>query len=81
MLIDGENQGLPLRYFLDLTDNPPLAVESYDKAQILYVVTEPNLNINNVQMYEISAFGAFEIEKSWPIENGINLVKLVRPQV
>lgn len=78
MLIDGENQGLPLRYFLTLWGKQPLPVYAYDKAEFLYVVVERGLDIHSASMYELSAFGAFEVVRSWEVQNGIRLYKLNR---
>ncbi len=76
MLVDSENQGLPLRYFLDIWGKPPLPVEKYDKAVFLYVIAEPQVKLSEVNMYEINSFGAYNIDKGWPIQNGFTLYRL-----
>lgn len=81
MVVDAENQGLPLRYFLDVWGKPPLPVDTYDKIENLYVVVEPGTNIDALTMWEITSFGAHVIEKQWPIQNGFFLYRLGKKQV
>ncbi len=76
MIVDQENQGLPLRYFLHVWGYSPLPVESYDKAHYLYVLAEPGTVLSQVTMWEVTAFGSYEVSKSWPIQNGFILYKL-----
>ncbi len=76
MVADAQNQGLPIRYFLDVWKVPPLPFDKYDQAQTLYVVTEPGIDLSKMDMWEITSFGAFNIEKTWPIQNGFHLYRL-----
>ncbi|MBI3380162.1 glycosyltransferase family 39 protein [Candidatus Gottesmanbacteria bacterium] len=76
MVVDAENQGLPLRYFLDIWGKTPLPVEKYDKALYLYVVTQPKIKLSEISMFEINSFGAYNIDKTWPIQNGFTLFRL-----
>jgi len=81
MVVDAENRGLPLRYFLEIWGKPPLPVEKYDKADVLYVVTEPGIDLAKINMWEINSFGGNIIEKSWMIQNGFMLYRLGKKQV
>jgi len=76
MLIDAENQGLPLRYFLEFGNNLPLMINEYDKADFLYIAVEPDLDLQKVDMYEIHAFGGYQIGKVWDVKDGIRLYRL-----
>lgn len=81
MLIDNENQGLPIRYFLKIYGITPMSVDEYDKASVIYIVVEPGVDLYNTQFYEINAFGAFDIEKKWEVNPGIFLYKLVKKRI
>lgn len=76
MLVDAENQGHPLRYLLGSLSNKPLPIDKYNQAKDLYVITEPGLNLKNVNLWEINSFGDYNINKSWNIQNGYLLHKL-----
>lgn len=76
MLVDSENQALPLRYFLEGWGVIPLDVASYDKATLLYVVAPKDMDIRQVNPYELSAFGAYTIESQWDISSTIVLYRL-----
>lgn len=76
MVVDAQNQGLPLRYFLDVWQKPPLPFDKYDQAQTLYVVTEPNIDLSKLEMWEITSFGAFNVDRTWSIQNGFSLYRL-----
>lgn len=81
MVVDAENQALPLRYFLNVWGKPPLSVTQYDRAEKLYVVTEPGTDLSTLNMWEITSFGAFTVEQSWPIQNGFFLHRLGKRSV
>ncbi len=76
MVVDQENQGFPLRYFLFVLGKNPLGVEYYQEADILYVVTEPGINLSQITMWEITAFSPFCEIRIWPIQNGYRLYRL-----
>ena len=78
MLIDNENQGLPIRYFLKIYGITPLDTDNYDKAKVLYIVVEPGADLYHTGFWELNAFGAFDIEKKWQIKNDIFLYKLTK---
>jgi len=76
MVVDAQNQGMPLRYFLTVWGPAPLPFDKYDQADFLYVVTEPAIDIYSMQMWEITSFGPFTIDKAWDIQNGFTLYRL-----
>lgn len=76
MVVDAENQGLPLRFFLFVWEKSPLGVEYYGEAKTLYVVAEPGTDLKKIGMWEITAFGPFCERKIWPIQNGYKLYRL-----
>lgn len=76
MLVDAQTQGVPLRYFLKQRQKAPLSVEYYDKPDYLYVVSLQDADVRNSSLWEITSFGAFEIEKSWPVQNNYFLYRL-----
>lgn len=76
MVADAQNQGLPLRYFLEVWKIPPLPYDKYDKAETLYVVTEPGIDLSKIDMWEITSFGPSKIVKVWPLQNGFQLSRL-----
>lgn len=80
MLVDAQTQAIPLRYFLN-QKRPPLAVEHYDIPDYLYVVAPEDINLKNSTLWEITSFGAFEIEKRWNIQNIYFLYRLGKKMV
>jgi len=76
MIVDAQNQGIPLRYFLNVWGVPPLSVENYDKAKFLYVVAKPGIVLEKIKIWEMASFGAFHIDKIWSIQNGFLLYRL-----
>lgn len=77
MLIDAQSEGLPLRYYLDGWGKRAMGLADYDKAQILYVVAPGQLDIRGINPYELSAFGAYDIERRWLIQQNIYLYRLI----
>lgn len=78
MLVDGETQGLPLRYFLDRGGNRPMPVFDYGGAEKLYVVVEPGVDLARASVWEIASFGAARVEKTWTLGKGFLLHRLGR---
>jgi len=76
MAVDMENQALPLRYFLFISEKSPLGVEYYGEAEALYVVANLGTNLRDVKMWEITAFGPFCIKRFWPIQSIYRLYRL-----
>ena len=76
MLVDAENQGWPLRYFLKIRGKEPQAADKYDRAETLYLVSEPGIDLDNIKMWELTSFGAYTIGNQWEIQNGYVLYKL-----
>jgi 4-amino-4-deoxy-L-arabinose transferase-like glycosyltransferase len=68
MLVDSENQALPLRYFLDFSPNGPLPVWDYGGADHLFVVAEPGLPEDRMNIWEVSSFGPRQILESWDLD-------------
>lgn len=78
MLVDGESRALPLRYFLDKLPNKPLGVENYSGATYLYVVSEPGMLLDNVRLWELSAFGPYQISFTQVLSRGYLLHRLTK---
>lgn len=81
MIADAENQALPIRYFLDIWKYPPQSIEKYGQEDVLYVLSEPNIELEKISMWEITSFGSFSIEKTWPVQNGYALFRLGKKTV
>lgn len=80
MFVDAQNQGYPLRYFLDFSSNPPLPVENYSGAKYLYVLIKPDLYLAQVHIWELDSFGGYQIKKTWEIQNGFRLFRLEKTE-
>lgn len=76
MIVDAQNQGMPLRYFLNGWNMPPLSIEQYDKAKFLYVIAEQGIVLEKIKIWELTSFGAFNVDKTWPIQNDFILHRL-----
>jgi len=76
MLIDDERRAIPLRYFLDIWGTSPLPYDKYDSAQKLYIALEPGLNLAKMDLWELTSFGPYTVEKTWSIQNGFTLLRL-----
>ena len=76
MYVDAENQGLPLRYFLEVAGKKPLGIAKYGEAEILYLLKEPEANLYKITIWELTSFGSFKIAKQWSIQNGFLLYRL-----
>lgn len=76
MLMDSENQAMPVRYFLNRAGKPAQDIGLYPVTQTLYVVAPNNLDLTKVQTWEVTSFGPFTISKNWPIQNNYVLYKL-----
>ena len=81
MVVDAQNQGLPLRYFLENMQKEPLPFTDYGNADLLYVLAEPEIDLKKIKIWEIESFGNFKIDKSWPIQNGFLLYRLSKNNV
>lgn len=78
MLIDGETQGLPLRYFLDKTAHPPQGTADYGSEEKLFVIAPAGVNPIGFHLWEIESLGHARIDQSWQINSGITLFALTR---
>ena len=76
MLIDGESRAIPLRYFLDIWGTSPLPYDKYDSAQKLYIALEPGLELAKMDLWELTSFGPYTVEQTWPVQNGFTLFRL-----
>lgn len=76
MVVNTQNRGIPLRYFLNNWGKTPLSYENYSGAELLYVLAEPGINLDEMTMWEIVSFGPFQIDKIWPIQNDFLLYRL-----
>ncbi|MBI2029813.1 glycosyltransferase family 39 protein [Candidatus Gottesmanbacteria bacterium] len=78
MLVDAQNQGYPLRYLLEVKNQKPLGISDYDKADNLYILVEPKLDLSSAfsNIYELNSFGGREVKSEWDIQNGYKLVKI-----
>jgi len=78
-LIAKNNYDPPYRYFLEL-DNQPLYTLKDKKTHQLFVICEPNPDIDcnpeGNPLWDIAAFGVAKVENNWQI-NGINIYKMV----
>lgn len=78
-LIAKNNYDPPYRYFLEL-DNQPLYTLKQKKTDQLFVICQPNPDINcfpeGNPLWDIAAFGVAKVENNWQI-NGINIYKMV----
>ena len=81
MLVDAQNQGLPLRYFLKSWDKFPLLEYEYDKADRLYVVVSLGMNMKEANIWEINSFGSYYVDRTWLLENGYSLFRLVHLKI
>lgn len=76
MLAQKDNRAMPIRYFLNLTNNPPQSVENYGKIKVLYALIPKSITIENITTWEYQEFGSHTPAKSWPIEPHFILYKL-----
>lgn len=78
--LDGDTRAQPYRYVLTAVHKkPPLPVEAYPSAQLLYVVGRNNEGeILNHPVWEISSFGPQRIVKRWQMRDNIALYRLER---
>jgi len=78
-LIAKNNYDPPYRYFLEL-DNQPLYTLKDKKTDQLFVICEPNPDIDcnpeGNPLWDIAAFGVAKVENNWQI-NDINIYKMV----
>lgn len=75
MLVDGESRGLPLRYFLEIARVSPASEEKYGVNQVLYIVIGSE-DVRKTTLWEVTTLGDFVIQKTWPIQNGYQLLRL-----
>lgn len=81
MLVDGETQGLPLRYFLEVARKKPLGVEKYGEAEVLYVVKAPEVELFKINVWELTAFAPFKILRKWHLQDSFFLYRLEKSVV
>jgi len=81
-LIAKNNYDPPYRYFLEL-DKQPLYLLSNQKTDQLFVICEPNPDIEcfpeGNPLWDIAAFGIATVTNQWQI-NGINIYKMISSQ-
>lgn len=78
-VLDGDTRAMPYRYLVDVYGKKAQAVENYEKIDSLYlIVKDGNSKVLQYTVWEVSAFKPFEIVKSWHIQNGIRLLKLIK---
>lgn len=77
--LDGDTRSMPYRYLVDVYGRKAEAVENYEKIDSLYLISrDANGKILQYTVWEVSAFKPFKIVKSWDIQNGIRLLKLIK---
>jgi len=81
MIVDAQNQGLPIRYFLNIWNIAPLSVNQYDKAKYLYILSQPGILLEKIKIWELSSFGKYNIDKTWPVQNGFTLIRLSKKSI
>ncbi len=75
--IDGDTRAMPLRYMVEVYGKKALDVEHYPEADSIYLVSRDNEEaINQYNVWEISSFRPFKIDKRWEVQNGIHLYLL-----
>ncbi len=78
-LIAKNNYDPPYRYYLEV-DNQPLYTLKDKKTDQLFVICEPNPDIDcnpeGNPLWDIAAFGVAKVENNWQI-NGINIYKMI----
>lgn len=78
-LLDGDTRGYPYRYLLSLSGQKLLGVEDYPKSKVLYVIGRGDSpKILSYPVWEINSFLPARIEKTWEIQNGVQLFKLIK---
>lgn len=78
--IDGDTRAMPLRYMTQVYGKKPLGVEYYPGSESIYLLSrDSEEDIYRYNVWEISSFRAFKIEKHWDIQNGISLYLLRHP--
>lgn len=76
-LLSGDTRFYSLRYLLTITAAPPLAVDHYKEAEILYVVSNKSAEKTvNDPVWEVNVFGGKKIEGEWRINNTVRLYKI-----
>jgi 4-amino-4-deoxy-L-arabinose transferase-like glycosyltransferase len=77
--LDGDTRAMPYRYLLEVNDKTPQGVEAYPGSEIIYLVArDEEEKIKSYTVWEVSSFAPFKIEKSWEIQNEVNLFTLVK---
>jgi len=77
--LDGDTRSMPYRYLVDVYGKKTEAVENYEKIDSLYLISrDANGKILQYTVWEVSTFKPFKIAKSWHIQNGIRLLKLIK---
>ena len=78
-LLDGDTRAHPFRYLLSVGGEEPMGVEEYPRAEVLYVVGRGDSEeILSYPVWEIYSFLPAEVEKTWEIQNGVKLFKLIK---
>ncbi|MCL5090880.1 MAG: glycosyltransferase family 39 protein [Patescibacteria group bacterium] len=78
-IIDGDTRAYPFRYIIETKGKKPLGVEEYPEAQNLYIVAKGNEDfVLRYPVWEIQSFLPARIEKSWEVQNGYRIFKLVK---
>ncbi|MCL4338467.1 hypothetical protein M1271_02160 [Patescibacteria group bacterium] len=76
-LLTGDTRAMALRYLLTVNNHPPLSISDYKIAKFLYVYSRvPIKQILGGSLWEIDSARPLKLEKSWHIQNGIQLYLL-----
>lgn len=76
--INSDTRALELRWWLKQKGHQPMAVEDYDKADILYLVAPESRPPETEAVWEVKTLKPFEIIFSQDLGEGLTLYKLVR---
>ena len=75
--MQGDTRFYDLRYILTINNCPPLAVEKYPSAQVLFLVAPNNRPPATETVWEVSSFRPFVISQTIPITSNLTLYKLI----
>lgn len=70
--------GQSYRYFLEVSDKPPLKIEEHSQAEALFVINEQRLieNVTDSEIYEIVVFPQKHAEEVYNVEDGPQITVL-----
>jgi hypothetical protein len=80
-ILSGDTRALALRSLLTIHGYPPMAVDRYPDAKILFIYSRvPFYEIARGDLWETHALKPMKLLRSWPIANGIFLFMVTRDE-